>query len=185
MFRFEDANEHPLQKQRLRELELDSRQDQLDEALRLVASIASGQNKQQLSLRRVDWMMTNYCKEHQDLQLFPKRWPGDENYGIIHDVYTNWRRNYKRKVFDPFRRSSTVYFEIDSKTIKSTVAQISFFWFLVVSGVAKTLVDRAHDVSEHQRRASEAKKKKQQPQTPPEQPPHIMLLNGVNLRLQM
>ena len=94
--------------------------------------------------------MTNFCKEHKDLQRFPDRWTGDRCFGIIHDTYTNWRRNYKRKVFDPFRRSSTVYFEIDSKPVKSTVAQISFFWFLVVSGVSKVLMERANDISEHQ-----------------------------------
>lgn len=184
MFKFEDAHQHPLQKQRLRELELDNRVDELQEALHLVASIASGKNKQQLSLRRVDWMMTNFCKEHKDLQRFPDRWTGDRCFGIIHDTYTNWRRNYKRKVFDPFRRSSTVYFEIDSKPVKSTVAQISFFWFLVVSGVSKVLMERANDISEHQKRVSEAKKNKQQPHPPPPPPP-ILLLNDVGLKLQM
>ena len=104
-------------------------------------------NKNNLSLRILDWLVTNYAKKHNILYKIKKNGQ-DINFNIYID-YKNQLKAYSKKLFDPFCRRDrilinlkTLEYKIINNDIKninydiknellSTVGQLNFFrWFI-------------------------------------------------------
>jgi hypothetical protein len=81
-----------------------------------------------LSLRALDWLVTNYSKKVPVVyNVTPPNKP--ETLFNLHREYKDWLRNHKRKNFDPFRRGKRIFFDVDGKTYESTVGQLNFFFW--------------------------------------------------------
>ena len=160
-----------MQLQILYEMEHCRDQKAVDRTLGHVLKIYEQQQKQKegkaspqddgTSLRRIDWMVTNYCKNVKDPVQMPERWRNDVRIANIHEVYLNWRRNYKRAVFDPFRRAPPVYFERDGVRVHTTAAQLNFFYFLETTGLFDYLVNHVAAIGKHHHAAMARKKQRQ------------------------
>jgi len=112
-------------------------------------------DKRNVPLRLIDWFVTNYAKTHEVRYRLtrngnPAITDNNDISGLpvdVYNIYVQWRRNYKRNLFDPFRRANMIYFvlyvpsdkkssgETDIKNKKpqvftTTVAQLNFFVFL-------------------------------------------------------
>lgn len=83
-----------------------------------------------LSLRLVDWFVTNYAKKH--------------NIGYILDgqeflVYMNYKsqlKAYSKKLFDPFCRRERIRFQISGEeSFVTTVGKLNFFRWAIEKGV--------------------------------------------------
>lgn len=84
-----------------------------------------------ISLRLIDWFVTNYSKKHNTVITKEK------HNNIIHfNVYLSYRsqlKAYSKQQFDPFRRRDRITFiyDDDNKSIETTIGQLNFFrWVL-------------------------------------------------------
>tara|TARA_B100001758_G_C18386324_1_gene600339 strand:+ start:1360 stop:1908 length:549 start_codon:yes stop_codon:yes gene_type:complete len=87
-------------------------------------SIINGQSK--ISLRLVDWFVTNYSKKHFII------YPLNNGRFKVYDDYKLKLRAYSKKRFDPFCRWDriTIPYKNDSR-IQTTIGQLNFFkWAL-------------------------------------------------------
>ena len=108
--------------------------------LNKIITILKGES---ISLRLIDWFVTNYCKKFnilynlndfkgeqtnkttEELQSF-------DNYIIIHNNYKGQLKAYSKRNFDPFcRRNRIRFYYEDNKYFITTVGQLNFFkWAL-------------------------------------------------------
>lgn len=168
---FTTEGQSPLQLQILHEMENCRDPIVVDRTLARVLKVYRQQQQQKngpslqeddgTSLRRIDWMVTNYCKNIKNPIKMPERWPKDVRIANIHEVYLNWRRNYKRAVFDPFRRAPPVYFEREGVRVHTTAAQLNFFYFLETTGLFDYLVEHVGAIGKHHNTAMSRKKQRQ------------------------
>lgn len=84
--------------------------------------------KSQISLRLIDWYVTNYCKINNIVLL-------NKSNSEYFNVYMNYRaqlKAFKKVQFDPFRRRDRIVFEYDKgKLFHTTIGQLNFFrWAL-------------------------------------------------------
>lgn len=96
-----------------------------------------------LSLRAIDWLVTNYSKAHP---IVYKVTPPNSTEVLvnIYRSYKSWLWTFKRKSFDPFRRRKRLFFKIDGQVHQSTVGQLNFIFWAARHGVleyAKTHIE--------------------------------------------
>lgn len=93
-----------------------------------IIPIVEGTSK--ISLRLIDWFVTNYSKKYNTVVTKEKQ------NNIIHfNVYLSYRsqlKAYSKQQFDPFRRRDRISFVYDDdKNIETTIGQLNFFrWVL-------------------------------------------------------
>jgi hypothetical protein len=79
-----------------------------------------------ISLRLVDWFITNYAKKNNTSYMM-----GTKQF-LVHFNYKRELKAYSKKLFDPFCRRDRIMFEaLNQKPIMTTVGQLNFFrWFI-------------------------------------------------------
>lgn len=88
------------------------------------------QSKSEISLRLIDWFVTNYAKKYST--IITKKISNN----IVHfNVYLSYRsqlKAYSKQQFDPFRRRERIsYYYEKNKFIDTTIGQLNFFrWVL-------------------------------------------------------
>jgi len=92
--------------------------------------------KSKTSLRAYDWVVTNYAK---DLGTTYKRQQGDDHTEMVYNLYNEykqWLRCWRRKLFDPFRRRTRIwFFDRSGERQETTVAQLNFLFWAFTHGV--------------------------------------------------
>lgn len=92
--------------------------------------------KSKTSLRAYDWVVTNYAK---DLGTTYKRQQGDDHTEMVYNLYNEykqWLRCWRRKLFDPFRRRTRIwFFDQSGERQETTVAQLNFLYWAFTHGV--------------------------------------------------
>jgi hypothetical protein len=99
--------------------------DKLEEILPIICKSSK------ISLRLIDWFVTNYCKKHNIVFVRKKNNNTDEYF----NVYSNYRsqlKAFKKIQFDPFRRRERIdFYYASDKYIETTIGQLNFFrWFV-------------------------------------------------------
>jgi hypothetical protein len=83
-----------------------------------------------VSLRLIDWFVTNYSKQHSTSYLLN---------GQEFLVYTNYKsqlKAYSKKLFDPFCRRERIMFQIPGyPLLQTTVGKLNFFRWAIEKGV--------------------------------------------------
>ena len=98
-----------------------------------------------LSLRGLDWLVTNYSKA-EDICI--KNHQG-QNINI-HGNYQSWLAYWHRRLFDPFRRRQRIFFQYDGVTYATTVAQLNFlYWAFVKTTVFEYYQEYYHAIKKH------------------------------------
>lgn len=82
-----------------------------------------------VSLRLVDWLITNYSKS-KNVVYYVKGVPF-----IVHQSYKNMLKAYSKRLFDPFRRHGRILLEHEGRVLETTVAQLSFFRWAIENDV--------------------------------------------------
>jgi hypothetical protein len=79
-----------------------------------------------ISLRLVDWFITNYAKKNNTSYMM-----GTKQF-LVHFNYKRELKAYSKKLFDPFCRRDRIMFEaLNQASIMTTVGQLNFFrWFI-------------------------------------------------------
>jgi hypothetical protein len=94
-----------------------------------IIPIINGQSN--ISLRVLDWFVTNYSKKNNIVYNIEKI----SKPAIIFNVFLDYRlqlKAYSKKYFDPFcRKNRIIFYYQDKLAIKTTVGQLNFFrWAL-------------------------------------------------------
>lgn len=81
-----------------------------------------------VSLRTLDYLVTNYAKSHGVCYVLSDPITGEERLFNMHMDYKNALRSFSKKMFDVFKRRSRVTFhDTDGAPFESTPAQLNFF----------------------------------------------------------
>ena len=92
-------------------------------------------NTNHISLRIIDWFVTNYSKKYNTSYFMNSNKLLDEN-DIVKDnikqfnVYYSYKtqlKSYSKKKFDPFCRRDRIEFTIGEEKVISTIGQLNFF----------------------------------------------------------
>ena len=83
-----------------------------------------------ISLRVLDWFVINFSKRKQISIVSPEKLLVD-----VYMSYREWLRQWRRGLYDAFRRSERLYFELDGHRYSTTVAQLNFIFWAVTKGV--------------------------------------------------
>jgi hypothetical protein len=88
--------------------------------LEKIRCILNGESK--LSLRLIDWFVTNYAKK------FNTSFVNSQNkYNIVYLSYKSHLKAYSKKMFDPFCRYKRIKFQ----NMDTTVGQLNFFEWII------------------------------------------------------
>lgn len=88
----------------------------------------------QVSLRLIDWFVTNYSKKNNIVIT------KEVNKNILHfNVYLSYRsqlKAYSKQLFDPFRRRDRITFLYDNdNSIETTIGQLNFFRWVIQNDI--------------------------------------------------
>ena len=103
--------------------------------LERVKNIITGESK--ISLRLIDWLVTNYAKKHNISYVTQSG-----RHVIVYLAYKAHLKAYSKKMFDPFCRWNRIKF-MDMST---TVGQLSFFEWAIQDEVLDYLDTHFDDV---------------------------------------
>jgi hypothetical protein len=103
--------------------------------------------KSELSLRLIDWFITNYSKKNHT--IITKR----VNNNVVHlNVYLSYRsqlKSYSKTYFDPFRRRDRITFYYDEKnSIETTIGQLNMFRWILQSDILEYVKDNKKIIEE-------------------------------------
>lgn len=118
-----------------------------------------------VSLRVLDWLVTNYSKKHHIVLRKQSTAPFN-----IHDEYEMARDQRRRSMLDPFRRQTKrlkeVFLRVGDDILHTTVGQLNFLYWAEVSGVIAFALEHSvaieQDMNEsmqHAKRTKEAAKR--------------------------
>jgi hypothetical protein len=80
------------------------------------------QGTSEISLRVIDWFVTNYAKTHSTAYMLN----GQEF--LVYRDYKSQLKAYSKKLFDPFCRRERIYFQVPNHPpFLTTVAKLNFF----------------------------------------------------------
>lgn len=115
--------------------------------LEKVKSILDGTS--QLSLRLIDWFVTNYAKKYNVAYLTRA-----QKHVIVYLSYKSHLKAYSKKMFDPFCRWKRIKFQ----NFETTVGQLNFFEWAISDDVLEYLEKHREDVqADMEARLHEAK----------------------------
>jgi hypothetical protein len=116
--------------------------------LKKMARIASGSDR--ISLRILDWFVTNYSKKNNtiyDIHYGPEY---DENNVNRFNVYLDYKsqlKAYTKKQFDPFCRNRRILFKThDGDELNTTVGQLNFFRWAIENRVIDYIEDHIDEI---------------------------------------
>ena len=100
--------------------------------------------KKQISLRIIDWFVSNYSKKYGSLYIIYKDGNGnltlnetDEIYKQfnVHHSYKSQLKSFSKKNFDPFCRRDRIIMNKKDIKIKTTLGQLNFFKWAIENRV--------------------------------------------------
>jgi hypothetical protein len=112
-----------------------------------------------LSLRALDWLVTNYAKKNNIVSL--------TNSKVMFNIYHGYKislTHYRRRNFDPFRRRSRIFLINDGQKLETTVGQCNFLHWAHTNGVLSYAITNSQVIEQDMNCASQrqkAEKKKQ------------------------
>jgi hypothetical protein len=118
-----------------------------EDYLKRVQSILSGESK--LSLRLIDWFVTNYSKKYNVSYMTRSK-----KHVIVYLAYKSHLKAYSKKMFDPFCRCKRVKFH----DFETTVGQLNFFEWAIQDDVLNYIEEHHSEIqNDMETRLHEAK----------------------------
>ena len=127
-----------------------------DNALDKMLKIISGESN--ISLRIVDWFVTNYAKKYYTVY-------DNEHTGRRFKVYDDYKlklKAYSKRRFDPFcrwERDHIAY--VDGQFIETTIGQLNFFKWAIENGVLKYIEQHYSAIEEDMNNRNSTSKRKE------------------------
>lgn len=128
-----------------------------DDNLKKILPIINGESE--LSIRVIDWFVTNYSKKHHVVYNITNMHGNERRFKVYID-YKLKLKAYSKRRFDPFCRWDRITVPIDDYFIQTTIGQLNFFkWALeskIIDYVKENIVAIERDMNN---RNSTAKRK--------------------------
>ena len=104
--------------------------------LRVLTDVLNHQKTgRHISLRILDWLVTNYAKKHNIVYLQP----GELGVPVTFNMFLEYKsqlKAYSKRFFDPFcRRERVPFVDADGNSFHTTVGQLNFFKWALLHGV--------------------------------------------------
>jgi hypothetical protein len=113
--------------------------------IEIVKNILEGNS---LSLRLIDWFVTNYAKKYNVSFL------NKAQHIVVYLSYKSHLKAYSKKMFDPFCRCKRIKF----RELETTVGQLNFFEWAIHDGILDYLNDHKDEIhADMEHRLSEMK----------------------------
>lgn len=120
-----------------------------------------------ISLRVVDWFVTNYARVHQTVYKLAAQ--GEEAYFLVYPHYKAQLKAFSKRQFDPFCRRERVEFVYDGKNaLETTVGQLNFFRWALLHGVLDYIESHLSEIEKDMNERLRGPLAKQQQQALPE-----------------
>lgn len=98
-------------------------------------------SKYNISLRVIDWFVTNYCKKYN---IF---WIENNMRFVVYLDYKSQLKAYSKKHFDPFCRRDRIYFSYkDDMYLETTVGQLNFFKWIVEHNIINYIKNNYEEI---------------------------------------
>ena len=115
----------------------------------------------QVSLRLIDWFVTNYSKKNNIVIT------KEVNKNILHfNVYLSYRsqlKAYSKQQFDPFKRRERIKFFYErEKSVESTVGQLNFFRWILQNYIIDYIEDQSIEIENDMIAAQKDNQRKKQ-----------------------
>ncbi len=114
--------------------------------LNIVIPIITG--KSQISLRILDWFVTNYSKKNNINYVvqYENKKKGTRNF-IVYLDYKAQLKAYSKKLFDPFcRRERISFIDHDNNELITTVGQLNFFRWAIENKIVDYIYENYEDI---------------------------------------
>lgn len=118
----------------------------IPENIRKILPIVQG--KSPISLRILDWFVTNFCKK-RNIILDLKTETGETRRFMIFFDYKSQLKAYSKKQFDPFCRRERIRFVYQrGQELITTVGQLNFFRWLITNNILDYIEEHIEDIEE-------------------------------------
>jgi len=102
-----------------------------------------------ISLRIIDWFVTNYSKKYDSMYILYNRDGFKLNPFNVFHSYKSQLKSYSKKFFDPFcRRNRIKYKYNDTDTLSTTIGQLNFFKWAINNGVVDYIKDNYKEIED-------------------------------------
>lgn len=123
--------------------------------LEQMTKIVNGDGETRISLRVIDWFVTNYAKKNFVVYMIPAKnkcstiingQEGLERFKV-YDRYKQELIAYSKERFDPFSRKQRIEIPCtDGSTLETTIGQLNFFKWAIEYDVLKYIDDNFEDI---------------------------------------
>jgi len=109
--------------------------EDIDEILQIL------QGTSVISLRLIDWFVTNYAKAHSTSYIL------NNQEFLVYLNYKSQLKAYSKKLFDPFCRRERILFQIGTVTpFLTTVGKLNFFRWAIEKGILDHIRSHMHEI---------------------------------------
>jgi len=95
----------------------------------------------QVSLRLLDWFVTNYAKKHNVVYSIGP----DRSFNVFMD-YKSQLKAYSKRFFDPFCRRDRVTATVQGEALQTTVGQMNFFRWALIHGIVDYVIQKRVEI---------------------------------------
>lgn len=108
-----------------------------------------------LSLRVIDWFVTNYAKKHLVSYPLPRASnPELKEEFVVYRDYKNQLKAFSKKLFDPFCRRERILFSCGShEPFVTTVGQLNFFMWAFEKKILEYMETHLEDIQREEKQA--------------------------------
>lgn len=123
-----------------------------------------------ISLRAIDWLVTNYAQKHNVAYLFTDPATGEQRIFNVFLEYKSQLKSFSKTLFDPFRRkhpklgvTHTTFVDANGDYFETTVGQLNFFRWAIRHRVVEYTLQHLRDIDDDMERTKSSKRKRIEP----------------------
>lgn len=104
------------------------------------------EGKCKLSLRLIDWFVTNFSKKYNTMIQNKKN--DNNDYLNVYLSYRQQLKAFSKQQFDPFRRRDRIqfFYDKDNNWIETTIGQLNFFKWVLQHGILDYINDNVRSI---------------------------------------
>jgi hypothetical protein len=129
-------------------LEFYQNTDYLETLKQMINREYTVKNQKKLSIRMVNWFVTNYAKQYFTVYEAPTQEEGKQGRRFF--VWTNYKStedSYSKQLFDPYCRKERILIPYkEEQRIETTIAQMHFFKWAILNGVLEYIAKHYDDI---------------------------------------
>lgn len=120
-------------------------------------------HKPNISLRIIDWFVTNYSKKYYIVYDQPIGTMGDYRFKVYND-YKLKLKSLSKHYFDPFCRWERITIPFDAdRNIETTIGQLNFFKWAIENRILEYIEEHYHEIESDMNQFNSASKRRKSP----------------------